>query len=143
MKKSLILTFWALVGAFVVIVSGILVPAVRDLFQGSLLFLLPFAIFFLLGVALLVLTLKQGIEGKLRKFLILTGASAAGFFVSVFLHNAIYGLLILCFGPDFWERIGLGDEPFFFFLAIIVCPIGFLIGVVGSLVLFVKKRKRR
>jgi hypothetical protein len=34
------------------------------------------------------------------------------------------------------------DEPFFFILATIVCPIGFLVGVVGSIVLFVKERKR-
>ncbi|GAG61024.1 unnamed protein product, partial [marine sediment metagenome] len=53
-----------------------------------------------------------------------------------------YALFILLFGADFWERIGIGDEPVFFILAIIVCPIAFLVGVIGSIVLFIKKKKK-
>jgi len=71
----------------------------------------------------------------------LTGASATGSLVSVFLHNAIYALFIEWFGVGFWERIGMGDEPFFFILALIVCPIAFLVGVIGSTVLFIKKKQ--
>jgi len=77
---------------------------------------------------------------RFRKFLILAGLSFGGFFVSVLLHNLVYGLFIILFGPDFWDRIGLRDEPFFFLLAVIVCPIGFLIGAIGSVVLFVKEK---
>ena len=57
------------------------------------------------------------------------------------MHNAIYALFIVLFGADFWERTGLGDEPFFFILALIVCPIAFLVGVIGSIILFIKTRK--
>jgi len=127
--------FWALVGIFLLILSQLLVPVVRDLFRGSFLFLVPFAVFFLLGAALIFLTYQKKVKGKLKKFLILTGASATGFFISVLLHNLVYGLLITIFGVDFWNKIGLGDEPLFFLLAIIVCPIGFLVGVVGSIIL--------
>lgn len=143
-SKSTCLTriFWALVGTFVLILGQFFVPGVGELLRGSLLFLLPFAIFSLLGAILIFLTLKEKVKGKLKNFLILTGASAAGFFVFSLLHNLIYGLFILFFGTDFWERIGLGDEPFFFLLAIIVCPIGFLIGAVGSMIFFIKRRKR-
>ena len=74
-------------------------------------------------------------------FLILTGASATGSLVSVFLHNAIYALFIEWFGVGFWERIGMGDEPFFFILATIICPIAFLVGAIGSIVLFIKKKR--
>jgi len=59
------------------------------------------------------------------------------------LHNLFYGLFIVWFGADFWERTGLVDEPFFFILALIVCPIAFLVGVIGSIVLFIKKKKRK
>jgi len=93
----------------------------------------------ILGIVLIILTLKSSIGGKLKKFLILTGASVAGFFVSVVLHNLIYGLFIYFFGKDFWGPEG--DEPVFFILAIVVCPIGFLIGAIGSGVLLVKNRK--
>ncbi len=118
-----------------------LIPAFRDLLHGSEVFLLPIAVFFLLGVALIILTVKEKVAGMLKKFFILTGASATSFLVSILLHNAIYGLLIYWFGANFWDRIGLGDEPFFFFVAIVVCPIGFLVGVVGSIVLAIKRSR--
>ena len=127
--------FWALVGVFVFILAQFFVPAIRDFFRGTLLFLLPLIIFSFLGAALIFLTLKRGVSGRLRKFLLLTGASAAGFFISIFLHNFIYGLFIILFGPDFWDRIGLGDEPLFFFIALLICPLAFLIGTIGSLLL--------
>ena len=75
----------------------------------------------------------------LKRFLLLTGISAGAFIVSVLLHNAIYGLFIEWFGADFWDRIGLGDEPFFFIIAVILCPIAFLVGAVGSIVFAIKK----
>lgn len=79
---------------------------------------------------------------RLRKFLLLTGASVVGFFVSIFLHNAVYGLFAHWLGADLWDRIGLGDEPMFFLLGLVVCPTGFLVGIVGSVVQFAKVRRR-
>jgi len=130
--------FRALVVAFIVVVCLFFIPAFRDLLAGPEVFLLPFAAFFLLGIALLVFTLREKVGGVLKKFFLLTGASAAGIFVSILLHNAIYGLFIYFFGADFWDRIGLGDEPVFFIMAVIVCPVGFLVGAVGSIVLAIK-----
>ena len=135
--------FWALVGVFIVIAGVFFIPAVRELLMGLLFLIISGAVFFLLGVALIVLTVKEKLAGMLKKFFLLTGASAAGFFVSVFLHNAIYGLFIYWFGADFWDRIGLGDEPFFFVMAIVVCPLGFLVGAVGSIVLTVRKNRQQ
>jgi hypothetical protein len=149
MKRFSITTiFWALVGVFVVIVIdmpiSMLIPALK-------VYLLPLAFiswvaFFILGLALIVSIKKkkaEGLQGWLKKFLLLTGASAVGFPVFAILHNLVYGLFIYFFGQDFWERVGLGDEPFFFLLAIIVCPLGFLVGVIGTIVLFLKKGKRQ
>jgi len=86
-------------------------------------------------VALIVLTVREKVGGTLKKFFLLTGASSAGFFVSILLHNLVYGLFIHFFGEGFWNG---GDEPVFFIMAIIVCPLGFLVGAVGSIVLGVK-----
>jgi len=140
MKKFSLVTFWILIVVFLVILAEFFIPAIRDLFRGFILFLVPFIIFSLLGIVLVFLTVKGKIEGILKKFLILTGASAAGFFVSVFLHNAFYALalvvshiMVLSFLMEILEIV-------FFFIAIFVCPIGFLIGTVGSIVLFIKKR---
>ncbi len=130
--------FWALVGVFVVIASVFAIPAARELLMGFLFIIISGVIFGLLGVALIVLTLKEKVGGKFKKFLLLTGASAVGIPVSIFLHNAIYGLIFVRMldRPDF-------DEPFFFIMAIFVCPIGFLVGVVGSIVLSVKQYGQR
>ena len=132
--------FWALVGVFIVVACLFSIPAFRDLLRSPELFLAPIAVFFLLGVALIFFTVKEKVRRIHKKLLLLTGASAVGFFVSILLHNAIYGLFIYWFGADFWDRIGTGDEPFFFLVAIIICPIGFLVGVVSSIVLAFKSK---
>jgi len=131
--------FWALVGVFVVIASVFLIPAARELLMGFAFLIASGTVFFLLGVALIFLTVREKVRGKLKKFFILTGASSAGFFVSFLLHNAIYGLLIYWFGADFWKG---GDEPVFFVMATVVCPVGFLVGVVGSIVITIKEFRR-
>lgn len=142
MKKSLILTFWALVGVFLVIASEFFIPVVRELFRGSLLFLLPFIVFSLLGIVLIFLTVKEKVEGMLKKFLILTGASSAGFFVFIFLHNAFYALATITSHITVLNYLMEILHIVFFFIAIPVCPLAFLVGVVGTIVLFVKKRKK-
>jgi hypothetical protein len=142
MKKSLVpVIFWALLGVFTLIVSTVFIPLMRERLRG-LLYLVMLVTFFLLGLALLFTTVKVKTKGRLRQFLLLTGGSTVGFFVSVLLHNFIYGLFIYLFGAGFWDRIGLKDEPFFFFIALLVCPIGFLIGAVGSIVEFIKGLNR-
>ncbi len=132
--------FWLSVAFFIELVILVLIPV----FNRSINFLfmaIPGIIFLLLGIALIVLTAKSGFKGLLKKFLLVTGAAPIGAVVSVILHNAFYGVFIYFFGADFWDRIGTGDEPVFFILAIIVCPIAFLVGVVGSIVLFIKGRR--
>jgi len=131
--------FWALIGVFVVIVGVFSIPPLRDLLMGFLFIIISGVVFFLLGVALIFLTVKEKVRGIRGKFLILTGASSAGILVSVLLHNAIYGLFVHFFGTDFWHRIGLGDEPVFFIIAVFLCPVAFLVGAVGSIVLAIKK----
>ncbi len=128
--------FWALIGVFIVVVCLFFLPVFRDLLRGSLLFLSPIVVFFLLGAALIFFTVKEKVGGMPKKFLLLTGASAVGFLLFILLHNAVYGLFTHFLGADFWNG---GDEPFFFIMAIIVCPIGFLVGSVGSIVLAIKK----
>ena len=131
--------FWALLGVFVVVVCLFFIEPLNDLFGGSGLFLAPFAVCFLLAVALLVFTLREKIAGLLKAFFLLTAASAAGVFVFILLHNLVYGLFIHFFGEGFLNG---GDEPFFFILATIVCPLGFLTGAVGSIVLSIVLRIR-
>ncbi len=132
--------FWALLAVFIFIVCLFAIPAFSELLAGSLLFLVPLTIFFLLGVALIVLAVKGRLSGGLKKFFILAGASAAGILVSILLHNLVYWLFDHFAGADFWNG---GDEFFFFTLATIVCPLGLLVGAVGAIVIGIKNRRKR
>ncbi len=82
-----------------------------------------------LGVTLIVLTVKAKVEPRLKKFLLLIEASFVGFPIFVILHNAVSGLLNM-------------EEVVFFTLATIVCPIGFLVGAIGLIVLAIKNKRR-
>jgi len=134
--KRILTVFWSLVAVFVL--TGVAVASLRI----GLLIPVFGLILFLLGIWLIVLSLKSDVNRVLRRLLILTGASAAGIFVSFILHNLVFGLLIMLFGEGFWERVGIEDEPVFFVLALFVLPIAFIVGVVGSVVLMRRERPR-
>jgi hypothetical protein len=139
MDKQTKVTFWTLVVVFIVVIVVYIIPPVRELVLEAAFFLGAGVAFLLLGAVLIYFTLKGKGRGLLKKFLILTGASAVGIPIGVVLHNLVYGVFIYFFGEHFWDRIGMSDEPVFFVLAIVVCPIAFLVGVVGSIVLTVRK----
>ena len=141
--------FWALVGVFAV-EMGIMfigVPIFGRLAVGlsSALFSGIGVLFQLgvvgLGITLLILAIRAKVERKLKRFLILTGASATGIFVFAILSNLVYALFILWFGEGFWGAGG--DEAFFFIMATMVCPLAFLVGAIGSIILGVKKSPSR
>jgi len=61
---------------------------------------------------------------RLKTFLLVAGISLGAFIISVFLHNALSGL----FGVE---------EPVFFIIAVFIAPLALVVGVIGSLVLFI------
>jgi hypothetical protein len=95
----------------------------------------------ILGSILIGLTLVQKVEGKLKKFLILTGASAAGFFVFALLHNIFYALEQVSGHITILSYLMKAFEVIFFLIAIFACPIGFLVRAIGTIAMFNKKRK--
>lgn len=134
--------FYSLVVLFVVVIGEILIPFPMLIKRALFPFIAVLAVvFFLLGLALVFLAIKTKIKGKYGKFLILTGASSVGFFVSVLLHNFLYGLgvitrdiAILHYSFEFLHAV-------FFIIAVIVCPLGFLVGAIGSIVTSSKRKK--
>ena len=78
------------------------------------------------------------LAGKLRIFVMMMGGAIVAFFLAVLLHNAIYAVLFVTMleKPDY-------DEPVFFIIAVIVCPIVFMIGAVGALVTWLRQRRQR
>ncbi len=133
--------FWTLLGVFAALAIAVLAP-IRDFLRfgepgGFAVILVLGAAFTLLGGALLFFALRE----KASRFLMLAGASAAGIVISILLHNLLYGLGIVWFGADFWDRIGLEDEIVFFLMATLVCPIGFLVGAVGSVIVAIRQSR--
>ncbi len=91
--------------------------------------------FIIIGISLFLIQRK--VKVKLNKFQLLGVGSAIGFLVFAILHNVVYGLGIVWFGDDFWAA---GDESVLFTIAIIVCPLGLLVGVIGHIIL--RKHRR-
>lgn len=132
--------FLFLIGIFLVILSMFLIPPVREFFKGPF-FLVIFAVFSFLGFALIFITLKEKVKGELKKFLLLTGVSSLGFFIGVLLHNFLYALAVITKDMAILHYLMEALQIVFFIMAVFICPIGFLIGIGGSLVVFFKKGK--
>ncbi|MBU1046099.1 hypothetical protein KJ616_03215 [Patescibacteria group bacterium] len=134
-KKIIQITFFSLAVIFLLLMVEMFVPGVgAKLFKflGPVVLFAEWGLFALLGAILLFLTIKNKVKEPLRKFLLLTGVSAAGFVIFVLLHNLTSGLLSALFNKEI-------EEPVFFILATIVCPIGFLVGAIRSAIIFFKK----
>jgi len=139
-ENALAIIFYLLAAVFVLAISIIFIPIFRGLVSGIFM-IISGIILVMLGSILIGLTLVQKVEGKLKKLLILTGASAAGFFVFVLLHNIFYALEQVTSHTIILNYLMKAFEVVFFLIAIFACPIGFLIGVVGTIVMFNKKRE--
>jgi hypothetical protein len=66
-----------------------------------------------------------------RTFMLIAGISLGVAIISIFLHNAISALAMHFWGIEF-------EEPVFFIIATIICPLGLAVGVIGSLVMYFK-----
>jgi hypothetical protein len=120
--------FWSMVAVFIIVVGSMFIRIPTGVEPQAFNMLLPgIAILFVLGVVLITLTIKKKVVGKLKIFLLLTGASSTGLLVFVVLHNIVSGIFSI-------------EEPVFFILAIPVCPLGFLVGAAGTIVLSVKNK---
>lgn len=118
---------YGLLGAvYIFLVAEFTIPAVRDLFMRSVIFLLPMALFTLLGTALLLSKRKR--NGR-SKWVSAVAISSIAPFLSVILHNLFYGIRISV-DPELLKSIFGAAEVTFFLIAIPVAPIVFIISYV-------------
>jgi hypothetical protein len=128
-----------LVAAFVALILTVLFPDAHDFFRPV--FLSLTALCFLLGLALLLLSVRWKQRTLLRTFWILAGASTAGFALGSVLHNVFYALAeITGQWPILSTAMGV-LEVAFFLIAILLCPVAFLVGTVGAIVLIVRQSR--
>jgi hypothetical protein len=135
--RALTIVFWALVAAFLALVLIILLPDVLD-FSWPL-FLPLLALCFLLGLALLVLAVRWKQRTLLRTFWILVGASTAGAALGSVLHNAFFALATVTSERPVLNGAMEVLEVAFFVFATLLCPLAFLVGTVGAIVLLVRR----
>jgi len=139
-KKFTPIIFWTLSAVFLFLLAQFLIPPLNELFRGPI-FLLPIGIFFLLGIALIVSTIKEKVRGKLKIFLLLCGISATSFFACIILHNAFYAFSTVTEHIKILYYLFEILHVIFFLLAIPVCPIVFIVGLIGSAILLIKQKK--
>lgn len=66
-----------------------------------------------------------------KTFMLIAGISLGAAIISIFLHNAIYALIMHFWDADF-------EEPVFFIISVFICPLGFAVGIIGSMVIYFK-----
>ena len=88
------------------------------------------------GMGLVILSYKERLSGKVKLFLLLSGFSATGFVLGVVLHNLFYALSTLTENLNTLNIVLNFFEVSFFLMAVILCPIGLLVGIVGTIILW-------
>jgi amino acid transporter len=122
--------FFAIASAFLMLVFSIDLTYITDadpvhimsglFLAGGLVYLLSYLFYDQAEPKLYERELK-----RLKTFLLVAGISVGAFIISVFLHNALSALFKI-------------EEPVFFTIAVMVCPLALAVGIIGSLVLFTK-----
>ncbi len=116
---------------------NVLLPRTEPtVFYGVPYFILPFIIIIATFLVIVAIPRTRIALGRIeipkkyspKHFLLLLWLSGQALILDVMLHNGIYALGIVCFGPGFWE-----DEALFFILATIVVPTGLIAGAFGGL----------
>ncbi len=123
-----------LAGIFCALVISAILVGISDNIPGIVLC-------YLAAITLIVAVTRTWRRRKM--FLILLGASVAGFIVFVVLHNVFYGLTILTSHISALSHLMEGFHVAFFIIAVFLCPAAFLVGAVGSIILAIKGRRRQ
>lgn len=131
--------FLSLTTVFTLLLAYFFIPF-SDSLKRSLFLVVAFLglLFLVLGVRLIFRARKE--KGKLRFFLMLTGISAILPLVGTLLHNFFYALAEKFTNyATIFEILHAG----FFILSIVVAPILFLIGTIGSFLLLPQEKNRK
>ena len=133
--------FKVLVILSILVVLNMLVPDI-GLMTGPYVFVL-WILHFATGVGLIVTTYREKITGKRKLYLLSSGFSSAGFLLGVVLHNLLYALGTITENLVIVNKTINFFEVAFFLTATIICPVGFIVGMVGTLITLKKSRSEK
>jgi len=135
-NHPLIKVFYILLGVFGLFIATLFL--IGTLLYAPLTTLLGF-VAFLLGIVLIILTIKAKVKGYQKLYLFLTGSSPIAGLISVILHN-LFEYFAETTAAPVSTILGILSIAFFY-IAIFVFPIAFIVGIVGSIVFFKKEKK--
>ena len=133
--------FYALIILSILVILNMLFPDIGQI-TGPYIFIL-WILHFAAGVGLIITTYKEKISGKRKFFLLLSGFSSAGFLLGVVLHNSLYALGTITENLVILNKIISFFEVAFFLAATIICPLGFIVGMVGTLIILKKSQPEK
>lgn len=133
--------FNALIILSILVMLNMFIPDIGPITGPSvfILWILHFAV----GVALIITTYKEKISGKHKFFLLLSGFSSAGFLLGVVLHNLLYALGTITENLGILNKIINFFEVASFLAATIICPVGFIVGMVGTLIILKRSQPEK
>jgi hypothetical protein len=138
-RYAIWILFWGQIAVFVAILLPMFVPTVRPLLRPAF---LPLAgVWLLLGLGLLVLTVRTDLPRLLRWFLLATASSSSGAVLSMVLHNGMYAVGTVTGDRPVLQQTTSALEVVFFFGATIIFPLVFVAGVVGTIVTIIRSRQ--
>ena len=114
---------------FTAAITSMFVPVFRDLYSVFI----PGLIVAVLGIPLLILGIKADTGKLIRIFIILAGASAISIALGSVLHNFLSAAVMHFIKNGF-------EEPVFFMISVIIAPLGFLTGAIGTFILYPRNR---
>ena len=114
---------------FTAAITSMFVPVFRDLYSVFI----PGLIVAVLGIPLLILGIKVDTGKLIRIFIILAGASAISIALGSVLHNFLSAAIMYFIKNGF-------EEPVFFMVSVIIAPLGFLTGAIGTFILYPRNR---
>jgi len=133
--------FKVLVILSILVMLNMFVPDI-GLMPGPYVFIL-WILHFVTGVGLIVTTYREKTTGKRKIYLLLSGFSSAGFLLGVVLHNLLYALGMITENLVIVNKIINFFAVAFFLAATIICPVGFIVGMVGTLIILKKSQSEK
>jgi hypothetical protein len=128
-------TVFILLVLFTILVALMMFFPDNGIIRGPSMFVL-WILLAVAGLGLVIFTYRLKAAGKVRVFLLVSGFSSVGFLVGVVLHNLLYALAMLAENLMVIHTILNVLEAAAFMAAVILCPIGLLVGIIGTLILW-------
>ena len=130
-KKNIKMTIAALLTGLIMIIFPLVIGLADDP---------PGIVSIILGTLTLFLAFVHH-KWEAKIFIVIYLASGAGFIVFGILHNLFHGLAELLEDVNILVQVIQFLSAVFFLIAVLACPAGVLVGLVGIIITFFKRKK--